>query len=66
MESSTLSTTSEPSNDELIQTLGNTCTYDYYCRQSVSQSRCYNGKCICMDGYISIDLQTCIEGNYCS
>ncbi|CAF4145125.1 unnamed protein product [Adineta steineri] len=51
-------------DDELIKSLGKlgaTCTDDYYCRQSVSQSHCYNGKCSCMDNYISLDSYTCTE-----
>ncbi len=56
----------DPPDDEMIKSLGklgNLCTDDYYCRRSVSQSHCYNGKCSCIDGYISLDLYSCIQGN---
>jgi hypothetical protein len=47
----------------MVKSLGNTCTDDYYCRQSVSQSHCYNGKCSCINGYISLDFINCIQSN---
>lgn len=43
--------------------IGNSCTNDYFCRRAVPQSHCYNGKCTCSDGYISIDQYTCMRGN---
>ncbi|UJR20734.1 hypothetical protein I4U23_023853 [Adineta vaga] len=54
----------DPSEDEVVRSLGQlgtTCTNDYYCRQSVSHSHCYNGQCSCVEGYISFDLYTCVE-----
>lgn len=44
-----------------IGKIGNSCTNDYFCRRAVYQSHCYNGKCACIDGYIPIDLYTCIK-----
>lgn len=58
--------TGHPINNEVIKSLGkigNTCVNDYFCRRTVSQSHCYNGKCACTDGYISIDQYTCAKSN---
>ncbi|CAF2403448.1 unnamed protein product [Rotaria sp. Silwood2] len=59
----TTSTFNRPNNAfvKSLGKLGNTCTNDYYCRRSVSHSHCYNGKCSCINGYISVDSYTCIE-----
>ncbi|CAF0868953.1 unnamed protein product [Rotaria sordida] len=59
--------TNHPVNNEVIKSLGkigNTCINDYFCRQAVSQSHCYNGKCACVDGYIPIDQYSCIKDMY--
>jgi len=74
MESSTtlsipFSTTSTPHpvNNAVIKSLGkigNTCTSDYFCRRTISQSHCYNGKCTCIDGYTTVDQYTCMKSNY--
>jgi hypothetical protein len=53
-----------PVNNEVIKSLGklgNTCTNDYFCRRAVFESHCYNGKCTCIDGYISTDQYTCMK-----
>lgn len=68
IESSTLTTTTIfnlPTNEMIkyFGKLGNSCTNDYFCRQSVSHSHCYNGKCSCTIGYVSIDFETCVESN---
>ena len=62
----TMTSTFNPPNNEFLKSLGklgNPCTNDYYCRRSVSQSHCYNGRCSCIVEYISIDPYTCIKGN---
>ncbi|CAF0793267.1 unnamed protein product [Adineta ricciae] len=54
----------DSSADEIVRSLGKlgtTCTNDYYCRQSVTHSHCYNGQCSCIEGYISFDLYTCSQ-----
>ena len=61
---SIVSTTLPPINNEVIKSLGklgNSCTDDYFCRRAVPQSHCYNGECACIDGFIPLDLYTCIR-----
>ncbi len=48
---------------ESFSKIGSTCRNDYYCRRSISQSHCYNGKCSCIDGYKSLDFVTCVKSN---
>lgn len=52
-------------NDALkpLGKIGNSCFNDYFCRRTVSESHCYNGRCACIEGYISIDQYTCMKGN---
>ncbi|CAF0715844.1 unnamed protein product [Adineta steineri] len=61
---SSTTSTHYPINNEVIKSLGklgNTCTNDYFCRRTVSQSHCYNGQCTCMNGFIPIDQYTCMQ-----
>ncbi|UJR28869.1 hypothetical protein I4U23_010091 [Adineta vaga] len=59
-----LPTSFYPIKNEVIKSLGklgNSCTNDYFCRRTVSQSHCYNGQCTCIEGFISIDQYTCMQ-----
>jgi hypothetical protein len=47
----------------MIKSLGQTCINDDYCQRSVSHSYCSNGKCTCLDGYLSLDHDTCIDSS---
>jgi hypothetical protein len=58
--------TDQPIINEVMKSLGkigNSCTNDYFCRRTVPQSHCYNGKCTCIDGYISMDQYSCMKSN---
>ncbi|CAF0982201.1 unnamed protein product [Rotaria magnacalcarata] len=59
----TPSTINSISNDVLktLGKIGNSCFNDYFCRRTISESHCYNGKCACIDGYRSIDQYTCMK-----
>ena len=49
---------------EVIKPLGKIdepCTTDYFCRRAVFQSHCFNGKCACVEGYIAMDLYSCVR-----
>jgi hypothetical protein len=47
----------------MIKSLDQICFNDDYCQQSISHSHCSNGKCTCINGYISLDQYTCIESS---
>lgn len=62
--SSRTSTTLEPVNNVVIKSLGkigNSCTNDYFCRRTIPESHCYNGKCACLEGLIAVDQYTCAK-----
>ncbi len=59
--------TLQPIHNQVIKSIGkigNTCTNDYFCRRTISESHCYNGKCTCTEGYIAMDQYTCMKSNY--
>ena len=54
-------TSPENRNVKTFAQLGQTCTNDYFCQQSIAKSYCNSERCTCLDGYVISDSFTCIE-----